>query len=83
MNTTRDLVSRPDFRARIDEVHRVVRERASLLKGNAQSSMRTQPEKWIGIAAASGFILGLLGRLMQLRSERHRHQPQLIVIETM
>ena len=46
-----------------------------------QSSMRNNPAMWAGIAAGSGFVLGMLGRLMQSRNE-HRHMPQLIVIET-
>lgn len=47
-----------------------------------RSSMRSSPEKWAAIAAGSGFALGLLGRFMQSRHERHRHMPQLVVIET-
>jgi hypothetical protein len=47
-----------------------------------QSSMRTSPAKWAGIAAGSGFILGMLGRMMHARNEQRRHMPQLVVIET-
>lgn len=47
-----------------------------------QRSMRSNPTKWAGIAAGSGFALGLLGRFIQSRNERHRHMPQLVVIET-
>ena len=47
-----------------------------------QSSMRNSPAKWAGIAAGSGFILGMLGRFIQARNEQHRHMPQLVVIET-
>jgi hypothetical protein len=47
-----------------------------------QSSMRTSPAKWAGIAAGSGFILGMLGRMIQTRNEQRRHMPQLVVIET-
>jgi ElaB/YqjD/DUF883 family membrane-anchored ribosome-binding protein len=47
-----------------------------------QSSMRSNPAKWAGIAAGSGFALGLLGRFIQSRNGRHRHLPQLVVIET-
>lgn len=47
-----------------------------------QSSMRTSPAKWAGIAAGSGFVLGMLGRLIHARNEHHRHMPQLVVIET-
>jgi ElaB/YqjD/DUF883 family membrane-anchored ribosome-binding protein len=47
-----------------------------------QSSMRNSPAKWAGIAAGSGFILGMLGRIIHSRKEQHRHMPQLVVIET-
>lgn len=46
--------------------------------------MRTNPMKWAGIAAGSGFALGLLGRLISWRN-RHRHvhgMPQLVIIES-
>lgn len=47
-----------------------------------QSSMRNSPAKWAGIAAGSGFILGMLGRFIHARNEQQRHMPQLVVIET-
>lgn len=47
-----------------------------------QSSMRTSPAKWAGIAAGSGFVLGLIGRMLHARNEHHRHMPHLVVIET-
>ncbi len=47
-----------------------------------QSSMRNSPAKWAGIAAGSGFILGMLGRMIHSRNEQLRHMPQLVVIET-
>ena len=47
-----------------------------------QSSMRENPAKWAGIAAGSGFALGMLGRFIQSRNEHRQHTPQLVVIET-
>jgi ElaB/YqjD/DUF883 family membrane-anchored ribosome-binding protein len=47
-----------------------------------QSSMRTNPAKWAGIAAGSGFVLGMLGRLIHARNEHRRHMPQLVIVET-
>ena len=47
-----------------------------------QRSMRTSPAKWAGIAAASGFALGMLGRLVRARREHQHHLPQLIIVET-
>jgi hypothetical protein len=43
-----------------------------------QSSMRTNPMKWAGIAAASGFGLGLISRIAHARKKQ---RPMLIVIE--
>src|SRR5688572_8587653 len=78
--------------SRVHDVQRVMSDRTSLIKSSArsgisngvlkvQSSMRTSPGKWAGIAAGSGFILGMLGRMIQTRNQ-HRHLPQLVVIET-
>ena len=49
-----------------------------------QADMRVNPMKWAGIAAGSGFALGLLGRMLSWRN-RHRHvhgMPQLVIIES-
>jgi ElaB/YqjD/DUF883 family membrane-anchored ribosome-binding protein len=45
-------------------------------------SMKTSPMKWAGIAAASGFGLGLLGRLAHWRNQHRRITPDLVIIET-
>ena len=45
-------------------------------------SMRTNPMLWAGVAAASGFGLGLIGRIASWRSHRRRMTPDLIIIET-
>lgn len=79
--------------SRVHDVQRVVSDRTSIVKSSArtgvtsgmtkvQSSMRNSPAKWAGIAAGSGFVLGMLGRLISSRNERRRHMPQLVVIET-
>lgn len=79
--------------SKVHDVQRVMSDRTSIIKSSArhgvtsgmskvQSSMRNSPAKWAGIAAGSGFVLGMLGRLLRSRSERHRRMPQLIVIET-
>jgi ElaB/YqjD/DUF883 family membrane-anchored ribosome-binding protein len=49
-----------------------------------QSDMKVNPMKWAGIAAGSGFAIGLLGRFMHWRN-KHRHvhgMPQLVIIES-
>lgn len=44
--------------------------------------IRTNPMKWAGIAAAAGFSLGLIGRLLQMRKERRlRAMPDLVIID--
>ena len=79
--------------SRVTEVRRVMQDRTSVVKANAQrsmtttmakvqSSMQANPAKWVGIAAGSGFAIGMLGRLMHWRNSHHRHTPQLVVIET-
>lgn len=46
-----------------------------------QSSMHTNPMKWAGIAAGSGFAIGLIGRLLHVRRNRLSRMPQVVVIE--
>lgn len=48
-----------------------------------QDSMRTSPMKWAGIAAGSGFAIGMLGRIVHWRNKHHhRHMPDLVIIES-
>jgi ElaB/YqjD/DUF883 family membrane-anchored ribosome-binding protein len=86
-------VGRRNVMGRIEQFKSRIGDRTSLIRSNVQqsmttakssvrSSMRSSPEKWAAIAAGSGFALGLLGRFIQSRQERHRHMPQLVVIET-
>jgi hypothetical protein len=86
MNTTRMVSFGSDLKSRgltkVHDVRRVVGDRASMTVSKMQSSMQSSPQKWVAIAAASGFAIGMLGRLMQWRREERRHVPQLIVIET-
>jgi len=48
--------------------------------GDMQSSMRSNPMKWAGIAAGTGFGLGLISRVMHWRN-KHHPSPTLVVIE--
>ncbi|HVE70123.1 MAG TPA: hypothetical protein VNI54_02050 [Thermoanaerobaculia bacterium] len=45
-------------------------------------SMKNKPMLWAGVAAASGFGLGLIGRIAHWRSRQRRITPDLIIIET-
>jgi ElaB/YqjD/DUF883 family membrane-anchored ribosome-binding protein len=48
-----------------------------------QTSMASSPMKWAGIAAGSGFAIGLIGRFVHWRNKHHRHHaPQLVIIES-
>ena len=87
------LPRRSDLRGRLDElksrglskvsgVRRVMSDRTSSSMTKVQSSMRENPVKWAGIAAGSGFALGMLGRFIHWRNDHRRHSPQLVVIET-
>lgn len=46
-----------------------------------QSSMRVNPMLWAGVAAGTGFGLGLIGRIAQWRRKQQSMQPTLVVIE--
>jgi ElaB/YqjD/DUF883 family membrane-anchored ribosome-binding protein len=49
-----------------------------------QADMKVNPMKWAGIAAGSGFAIGLIGRFVHWRN-KHRHvhsMPQLVIIES-
>ena len=49
---------------------------------NTQSSMKNQPMLWAGVAAGSGFALGLIGRYMHWRNNhRRRMTPDLVIID--
>jgi hypothetical protein len=47
-----------------------------------QSSMQSSPMKWAGIAAGSGFAIGMIGRVIHWRNKHQRHMPQLVIIES-
>jgi ElaB/YqjD/DUF883 family membrane-anchored ribosome-binding protein len=45
-------------------------------------SMKTNPMMWAGIAAASGFGVGLIGRIAHWRSKQRNRMPDLVIIES-
>lgn len=78
---------------RVHDVQRKIGETSSMMKSNVrsgmssgvtrvQTSMKTSPMKWAGIAAGSGFALGLLGRFMHWRNYHRRLTPDLVIIES-
>ncbi len=46
-----------------------------------QTSMKTSPMLWAGIAAGSGFALGLVGRFVHWRNYHRRTTPDLVIID--
>jgi ElaB/YqjD/DUF883 family membrane-anchored ribosome-binding protein len=90
---TRSLSKVHEVQNKVHDVQDLVVQRTSVMKNNLrigmndsvtkmQSSMRTSPTMWAGIAAGSGLAIGLIGRVMAWRSKQHRHMPQLVIIET-
>lgn len=46
-----------------------------------QTSMKSSPMLWAGIAAGSGFALGLVGRFIHWRNDHRRTGPDLVIID--
>ena len=83
MTTAKSQMQQKMMMARSTTNRSVVQAKTSVHTGfnDMQSDMRVNPMKWAGIAAGSGFAIGLLGRFMHWRN-KHRHmQPQLVIIE--
>lgn len=85
-------MERSGFRGRLDDlksrgmskVHDVqvaVRDNMSRKVEGTQTSMRNNPMLWAGIAAGSGFAIGMLGRLLDARKSHRRMTPDLIIID--
>src|SRR5688572_20020177 len=80
--------ARTGFRGKLDDlksrglskVHDV-RDGVSGKVTKAQTSMKTNPMLWAGIAAGSGFALGLAGRIADSRRRNRRMYPDLVIID--
>ena len=88
-----DVSSRSGLRGKLDDlksrgmtkVHDVKSTMKSNMNGQVnkvQTSMKTSPMMWAGIAAGSGFAIGLLGRFMHWRNYHRRMPPDLVIIES-
>jgi ElaB/YqjD/DUF883 family membrane-anchored ribosome-binding protein len=54
---------------------------AKIQYATMQTSMRTSPMKWAGIAGGTGLVIGLIGRYMSYRAKQRSRMPQLVIIE--
>lgn len=84
---------RSGFRGRLDDlksrsvskvhnVQRAIGSNVSMQKDRVQTSMKTSPMLWAGIAAGSGFALGLLGRFVHWRNYHRRSSlPDLVIVD--
>ena len=75
-------------RTKVHDLQHVMADRRTTLQTNAhsqmdkvQDSMRTSPMKWAGIAAGTGFALGLIGRVASIRNKRKHAMPTLVIVE--
>lgn len=84
--TLDDLKSRG--MATVHDVQQKIGQRSAMVKTNVngqmtkvQDSMKTSPMLWAGIAAGSGFALGLIGRFVHWRNYHRRMTPDLVIID--
>ena len=59
-----------------------LRDGAKTRYSRMNESMKSSPMKWAGIAAASGFGIGLIGRMAHWRNKHRRVTPDLVIIES-
>ncbi|MDQ3281259.1 MAG: hypothetical protein M3Q69_07580 [Acidobacteriota bacterium] len=88
MMTARDTIERSMTTAK-STMHRTMDETDTRVRtgwSDMQTDMKVNPMKWAGIAAGSGFAIGLLGRIVHWRNKHHekhmRSMPQLVIIES-
>jgi ElaB/YqjD/DUF883 family membrane-anchored ribosome-binding protein len=86
MTTAKSQMQQKMMTARSTTNRSMVQAKTSVHTGfnDMQADMKVNPMKWAGIAAGSGFAIGLIGRYMHWRN-KHRHvhgMPQLVIIES-
>ena len=68
--------------SKVHDIQRGVRDRGTSQVMKVNDSMKTRPMLWAGIAAASGFGIGLIGRFAHWRNKHRRMTPDLVIIES-
>jgi ElaB/YqjD/DUF883 family membrane-anchored ribosome-binding protein len=75
--------------SKVGDIQRVLKDRQVMVRDGAKSqvtkvndSMKTNPMLWAGVAAASGFGIGLIGRFAHWRNKHRRAMPDLVIIES-
>jgi len=67
--------------AKLDELKSRGLEKLHNIQCSTETSMRTSPMKWAGIAAGTGLGLGILARIARARARRNREMADLVIIE--
>ena len=78
---SRGLSKVHDVKSSLANANVSLRNNVSGQVDRVQSSMKTNPMLWAGVAAGSGFALGLIGRFIHWRNDHRRHGPELVIIE--
>lgn len=86
MMTAKSQMQQKMMEARSTTNRSMIQAKTSVHTGfnDMQSDMKVNPMKWAGIAAGSGFAIGLIGRYMHWRNNHRqvRGMPQLVIIES-
>lgn len=67
---------------KLDELKSRGLEKLHNAQCSVDSSMRTSPMKWTGVAAGLGLALGIAGRIARARSKRMHALPELVIIDS-
>ena len=78
--TSRGMSKMQSIQRGLGERRAMVGQSMNVKMSQVQGSMRNSPMLWAGIAAGTGFGLGLIGRIAHWRSMR-RSMPDLVIIE--
>ena len=70
-----------DLKRNVGDSRVAVRDGARNQVTRVQTSMRSNPMMWAGIATGTGFALGLMGRIAQWRNKQKYAMPEIVIIE--